>query len=333
MTKFLIIQTAFIGDVILSTPVIEKLKREFPSCRIDFLLRKGNEGLFENHPHIYKLYIWNKKERKYAGMLSLIKEIRNEKYDYVINLQRFMATGVFTVFSGAAIKVGFNKNPLSFLFTNRYQHIIDQTGVNTHEIDRNLLLLTDIVKNHDRQMPRLYPSKADFDKVPGGDYITISPTSVWFTKQYPAKYWIELIKMVPDSYIVYLLGGKADFEGCEFIKVESGSERVVNMAGKLSFLQSAAYMQSAKMNYVNDSAPLHMASSMNAPVTAVFCSTTPNFGFGPLGKNSRIAEASPSPHCKPCGLHGYKACPLGHFKCADIDPALVLGDIKSQSLL
>lgn len=327
MTKFLIIQTAFIGDVILSTPVIEKLKKEFPACRIDFLLRKGNEGLFENHPHIHKLYIWNKKKEKYAGMLSLLKQIRREKYDYAINLQRFMATGVFTVFSGAHTKIGFNKNPLSFLFSKSYQHIIDQNKVNNHEIDRNLSLLGEIVKNQERQLPRLYPSKNDFDKVPTGDYITISPTSVWFTKQYPAKYWVELIKMVPARYTVYLLGGKADSDSCESIKTGSGSENVINVAGKLSFLQSAAYMQSARMNYVNDSAPLHIASSMNAPVTAVFCSTTPNFGFGPLGENSRIAEASPSPQCKPCGLHGYKACPLGHFKCADIDPALVLGDI------
>ncbi len=327
MAKFLIIQTAFIGDVILSTPVIEKLKKEFPSCRIDFLLRKGNEGLFENHPFIHKLYIWNKKEKKYAGMLSILKEIRKEKYDYAINLQRFMATGVFTVFSGARTKIGFNKNPLSFFFTKRYQHIIDQTKVNVHEIDRNLLLLSDVVKNHERQMPGLYPSKSDYDQVPAGNYITISPTSVWFTKQYPAIYWIEMIKKVPINYTVYLLGGKTDFDSCELIKNESGSERVVNMAGKLSFLQSAAYMQSARMNYVNDSAPLHIASSMKAPVTAVFCSTSPNFGFGPLGENSRVVEVIPSPPCKPCGLHGYKACPLGHFKCADIEPSAILGDI------
>lgn len=327
MTKFLIIQTAFIGDVILSTPVIEMLKKEFPMCRIDFLLRKGNEGLFENHPYIHKLYVWNKKDEKYAGMFSLLKEIRKEKYDYAINLQRFMATGFFTAFSGAQVKVGFNKNPLSLFFTKRYQHLIDPLKSNVHEIDRNLLLLSEIVKNQVRQMPKLYPSHADFDKVPREQYITISPTSVWFTKQYPAKNWVEMIRMVPAFFTIYLLGGKADFDACELIKAESGSGKVVNMAGRLSFLQSAAFMQSARMNYVNDSAPLHIASAIEAPVTAVFCSTTPNFGFGPLHTNSRIVEATPSPQCKPCGLHGYKACPLGHFKCADIDPEFVLGDI------
>lgn len=327
MAKFLIIQTAFIGDVILATPVIEKLHKDFPESRIDFLLRKGNEGLLEKHPFINRLYIWDKKNGKYSGLFSLLREIRKEKYDYVINLQRFFSTGLFTVLSGASFKAGFNKNPLSFFFDKRYPHVIDPLKMNLHEIDRNLLLISDIVKTHERQMPVLYPSREDLDSVPAIPYITISPTSVWFTKQYPAKYWIELINKVPVSFSVYLLGGKTDHEACQTIIQNCSRDKVLNMAGKLTFLQSAAYMKSAAMNYVNDSAPLHIASAMAAPVTAVFCSTTPNFGFGPLHENSRIAEANPSPSCKPCGLHGYKACPLGHFRCSEIDPEMVKGEL------
>jgi heptosyltransferase-2 len=90
------------------------------------------------------------------------------------------------------------------------------------------------------------------------------------------------------------------------------------MAGKLSFLESAALMKHAVMNYVNDSAPLHLASATDAPVTAVFCSTIPAFGFGPLSSNSRVIETIEDLECRPCGLHGYKVCPRGHFKCANI---------------
>ncbi len=328
MAKFLIIQTAFIGDVVLSTPVIESLYNNFPGCQIDFLLRKGNEGLFENHPRLRKLFIWNKKEGKISNLFSLLKEIRKEKYDYVINLQRFFSTGFFTSLSGGKTKIGFSKNPLSFLYNQRFPHVIDASNGQLHEIDRNLLLLSGIVKNQERHFPKLYPSKQDFNQVPSGTYITISPTSVWSTKQYPAKYWEQLIRNVPKGYSIYLLGGNADFEACESI-LQNCSERenVNNMAGKLTFLQSAAFMKSAIMNYVNDSAPLHIASSMEAPVTAVFCSTTPKFGFGSVHNNSRVVEAIPGLSCKPCGLHGYKVCPLGHFKCGDIDPLLVLGDI------
>jgi heptosyltransferase-2 len=88
------------------------------------------------------------------------------------------------------------------------------------------------------------------------------------------------------------------------------------LAGKLNFLSSAALMEKAKMNYTNDSAPLHFASATDAPVTAIFCSTVPAFGFYPLSSKSFIAETDEKLPCRPCSLHGLKACPLGHFKCA-----------------
>jgi len=93
-------------------------------------------------------------------------------------------------------------------------------------------------------------------------------------------------------------------------------ETIINLSGKLSFLESAALMQGAVMNFVNDSAPMHMASAMNAPVTAVYCSTVPSFGFGPLSDKSFVVETLEKLSCRPCGLHGYKDCPQGHFKCA-----------------
>jgi len=88
------------------------------------------------------------------------------------------------------------------------------------------------------------------------------------------------------------------------------------LSGKLTFMQSAALMRDAVMNFVNDSAPQHFASAMNAPVTAIFCSTVPAFGFGPLSDNSAIIETDEKLSCKPCGLHGFKSCPEKHFKCA-----------------
>jgi heptosyltransferase-2 len=91
---------------------------------------------------------------------------------------------------------------------------------------------------------------------------------------------------------------------------------VTNLAGKLSLLASAALMQKAIMNYVNDSAPMHLASALNAPTCAIYCSTVPAFGFGPLAEKSYVVEINYPLHCRPCGLHGYRACPERHFKCA-----------------
>ena len=105
---------------------------------------------------------------------------------------------------------------------------------------------------------------------------------------------------------------------CEAIKLASKNIKIVNLAGQLSFLQSAALQQDAVMNYVNDSAPMHFASAVNAPTTAVYCSTIPSFGYGPLSDKHFIIEVSENLTCRPCGIHGKKTCPLGHFNCANL---------------
>jgi ADP-heptose:LPS heptosyltransferase len=313
--KFLIIQTAFIGDVILATPVIEKLKRFFPHAQIDFLLRKGNENLLENHIHLTKVITWDKKRKKHFNLFKLVSEIRKEKYDTVINLQRFASTGILTALSGAKRKTGFDKNPLSFFYTEKIKHEIEN---GKHEVERNLELIKSFT-DESFEMPKLYPSEGDFNiikKYKSKSYICVAPISVWFTKQLPISKWIQLIEKINTNIPVYILGGEADRNACEELCNKTARKNIINLAGKLTLLQTAALMQGAAMNYVNDSAPLHIASAMNAPVTEYFCSTVPAFGFGPLSSNSKIVETELKLECRPCGLHGYAKCPLGHFKCA-----------------
>lgn len=317
--KVLIIQTAFIGDVILATPVIVELKRVKPEASIDVLVRKGNEGLLSNNSAVNSVLTWDKKQHKTKQLLKVLKTIRSNKYDVVINLQRFFSTGLLTAFSGAAIKIGFDKNPLSFLFTTRVVHQIDGNKYE-HETTRNLKSIKQFGAT-DHSRPFLFPSDSDFENVKfykSTSYFCIAPTSVWFTKQLPAEKWKELIQLLfknhPESKI-YLLGGPSDYKDCHEICIDCNSSALVNLAGKLSFLQTAALMKDAQMNYVNDSAPLHIASAMNAAVTVFYCSTVPAFGFGPLSDISRIIENN-EVKCRPCGLHGYNSCPEGHFSCA-----------------
>jgi len=312
--SFLVIQTAFIGDVILATALVEKIHQFYPDATIDFLLRKGNESLLANHPFIREVIVFDKKN-KYRNLFLLIRRIREAKYEVLLNIQRFATTGVIALFSGAKTKIGFDKNPLSFFFTFKIEHQIGQL----HEIGRNQKLIEQLTDS-EAAMPRLYPSFGDYDFVnvyKTSSYFCIAPTSVWFTKQWPAEKWIELIqnnyKLVQS---IYLLGAPTDHIVCESIRLASGISTVTNLAGKLSFLQSAALMKDAKMNFVNDSAPMHLASAMNAPVTVIYCSTVPSFGFGPLSSNSTVIETKEKLDCRPCGLHGFKDCPKGHFKCA-----------------
>jgi len=114
LKKYLVIQTASIGDVILATPVIEKLHRHFPDAQIDILIKKGNESLFKGHPFLHKLLVWDKKTNKYKNFRKLLHIIRDTHYEGVINLQRFASTGFLTINSGAKQKIGFNKNLFPF---------------------------------------------------------------------------------------------------------------------------------------------------------------------------------------------------------------------------
>ncbi len=315
MPRFLLIQTAFIGDVVLATPLIESLSEAYPDSEIDFILRKGNENLLQGHPKLGKLYVWKKKEHKYKALLHLLSQIRKERYDYVINLQRFASTGFLTAFSRGKTKIGFKKNPLSIFFDLKVKHLFEQ-GV--HEVDRNLSLIKTLIEKPIRQ-PRLYPAVADYDKVSpafANAFVCLAPSSVWFTKQLPWEQWVALCQKIPENIHLYFLGAPSDAALCERILSACGPRSATNFCGKLSFLQSAALMSKAQMNYVNDSAPLHFASAMNAPVTAFFCSTIPEFGFGPLSYLSVIAETTEKLTCRPCGVHGKKACPQNHFDCA-----------------
>jgi len=313
--KYLVIQTASIGDVILSTSIGEKLKSNDSSCQVDYLIKKGNEGVFYGNMKVNEVIIWDKKTEKYKNLLRILFQIQDEKYDAVINLQRFFSSGIFTVFSGAKKKYGFKKNPLSLFFSKRFPHEFKKDW---HEIDRNHQLIKELT-DETPALPKLYPTKKDFAKMSPyktNTFITITPASLWYTKQFPAEKWLDFINKVEPSVFIYLLGGPDDRSLCDDIIKESQRGNLLNFAGKLSFVESAALMKDALMNYMNDSAAQHMASSVNAKISSVFCSTVADFGFGPLSSDATIIEYEQPLSCRPCGLHGHKACPEKHFDCA-----------------
>ena len=322
MQKILVVQTAFIGDLVLATALVESLHQQYPKAAIDVVVRKGNEPLFNEHPFLNELIVWDKKQHKYLNWLSILKKIRAKKYDLLINVQRFAATGLWTVLSSANTTIGFDKNPFSFLFTHKVKH--DVSAGEVHEINRNHLL-THSLGILPIAMPKLYPTNSDYEKVKiyqAEKYITIAPASVWFTKQFPLTAWVSFINELKFEGPIYIIGGPADKAlGDKIInEIESidlsASKKIINLSGALGFLASAALQQKAVLNYVNDSAPMHFCSAVNAPVVAIYCSTIPAFGFGPLSTNSFIVETQQKLSCRPCGLHGKKHCPLGHFNCA-----------------
>lgn len=305
--------------------MLEALHKRFPEAELHLVVRAGNESLFADHPFLSKVWVWQKKQGKYRSLLRLGRQLRRERFDLTVNLQRFASSGILTVMTKAKVTVGFDKNPLSSRFTRRYPHPIgaNEHGQYLHEIERNHQLIAEWCGDT-VELPRLYPENRPIRPfwaehirafLREKKCILIAPASVWFTKQFPEDQWVKLMDALPD-YRIGILGAPGDTALAQRLMEESVHTDVHNFCGQLDLLESAQLMKHATMTYVNDSAPLHLATAVQAPVTAIYCSTVPAFGFGPKGPDARVVETAESLDCRPCGLHGHSKCPKGHFRCA-----------------
>ena len=309
--KVLIIQTAFLGDAILISSLLEKIRLESPDTSIHLLVRKGNESIFQAYPHpnLTKVWAYDKKH-KWASWKVMQKDLKVENFDQVFVVQRFFGMGFLSLSIGAKKVVGFDKNPLSWFFTEQVKH---EWGTGKHETERNTALLTSWLG------PKVYKPFLSFpgdNNLPVQDYICISPGSVWETKRTPVRVWIDFIKLLPASQPVVLMGAPNEVHLAEEIEQACPESKIVNEAGKHGLVDAIRIYQHSLMSFVNDSGPMHICSAVDTPTVAVFCSTIPAFGFGPLASLNRIVEVN-NLECRPCGDHGKKSCPLGHYACGN----------------
>lgn len=319
----LIIQTAFIGDTILASSFARAVRAQFPDSPLHFFLRKGNESTIQGLPFVDRVWVWDKGEGKVTSLLRLIRELRQFQFHAVFNLHRHFNSGYITARMLADRKIGFAENPLSLFYTDKIRHRIPhlENGAAWHETQRNLQLLRALVPSYvipsERALlrPVLPLVPKHFEKVQkykARPYVVVAPASVWFTKQWPEASYTDLVRRLSQSFQVLLIGGPSDRALCDRVK---GDTEALNLCGELNLLDSAALMDGAARVFVNDSGPLHLASSVNAKTSTMFCATIPEFGYGPLADDAVVFESPEKLDCRPCGLHGHTSCPKGHFKC------------------
>lgn len=325
----LVIQTAFLGDVVLTTPMLSALAaRHGP---VDVVTTPIATPLIETHPAVRKVIPYDKRgtDSGLVGLRNLAGQLKGERYARAYLPHRSLRTAALALLARIPTRIGF-RGGWSFLYTEARPK--PRTG---HETDR-LLALAD--ERSAVYPPQLRPTAED-ERVAAaviqGDFVALAPGSIWGSKRWP--YYGELARQLAGSAPIVVVGGPDDVGLAEVIEKAAtggnGRQRVVNACGQLTLRQSAALIGRARVLVTNDSAPLHLATAMGTPIVALFGPTVTDFGFGPL-RPGDIALGIDGLQCRPCSPHGPLRCPLGHHRCMrDLTVEAVIAAIEELGAL
>lgn len=327
--RILIIHTAFIGDIVLSTPLIKKIKDTYPDSDITYVTTPSGEAILKNNPHLNNIIVYDKRgeHKGISGVWQLGKRLRYENFNMVITPHRYLRSSILSWLSRSPIRKGYDIASGSCLFTEKIKY--DRTK---HEVEK-LLSFVD-PENKKRYEIELYPGEKE--KMKGDNLwkenlledkkvVVLAPGSKWFTKQWPVEYFNKLAESLKKLSNIKLIvvGGKDE------INLLIEKEDIIDMRGKTSLLELADILSRADVVVTNDSSPIHIASAFKKPrIFALFGPTIEKFGFFPWSLNSKVFQVD-GLKCRPCGIHGGKSCPEKHFKCMrDILPEEVFNEIK-----
>jgi heptosyltransferase-2 len=318
--KILIIQTAFIGDVLLVTPLIKAVKKKYPSSRLDVMVIPACAEILENNNHIANIILFDKKKNDggISGFIQVLRKTHSQGYDLVIAPHRSLRTALLAFFSGAKVRIGFDNSAGGFLYNVKAKH---RWGI--HEIERNLSLISQPDGEAELSPPQIFPDKQDEQKLAeiikackidqGEKAVAIAPGSVWPTKRWPQDRYKALIQKLVESEVkVVLLGGKTDKKLCQAL-AQGFRQDVINLAGLLTLRQSTLFLSHCRCLVSNDSAPVHLVSAVQTPTIVLFGPTIPAFGFGPFMTKHVIIQRQLA--CRPCGVHGAASCPIKTHAC------------------
>ncbi|MHB8338580.1 MAG: glycosyltransferase family 9 protein [Ignavibacteriaceae bacterium] len=335
MEKILIIQTAFIGDAILTLPMIQKLNEFFPNSQIDVVAIPSTAEIFSASPFVNEVIVLDKKNKhkSYWALIRFSKGLRSRNYSRVYSPHRSFRSSFIVMNLNTKETYGFSTSS----FKHVYKHLIDYKTTN-HEVQRNLDL---IGYKYDEETWRIQPDVeipktgvqivekyfANLDSK--REFIAIAPGSIWNTKKYPIEYFEEIIKFLTGKFIIILIGSEKEKKICDEI-ASKFDEDVISAAGKFSLLESIEVLKKTKILISNDSAPTHLGMCAGIPVLTLFCSTIPGFGFYPYSKKSSYLSYDDL-SCKPCGIHGRQQCPIKTFDCGfKLTPKTVISKIEEM---
>jgi heptosyltransferase-2 len=312
----LVVQTSFLGDVVLTTPLIAALAQRGP---VDVVTTAPGAQILANNPAIRNTIVYDKRgrDRGFLGFMRIARELRDNDYETAYLAQGSVRSGALALSAGIPERIGFDTSAGRTLYTERVRYRPD-----CHHAERLWsLAFSDCADPPlvEQITPEVFPGDTDrraADALLGNaaieHFIALAPGSAWGTKRWP--FYPELAAKIADKFQIVVVGGEADVESGNLIVAQLPPGRGLNAAGKLSFLASAEVIRRARALVGNDSAPQHFASAMKTRTITIFGPTTAAFGFGPLTAGSESVGRTDLA-CRPCHKHGPARCPLGHWRC------------------
>lgn len=313
--KILIVRFSSIGDIILTTPVIRCLKKQLAGVTIHYLTKNNFAGILKSNPYVDKVIEINK------SVDEVIPVLQAQQYDYIIDLHKNKRTqylklrlkGHWTSFKKLSMQkllhVNFKINVLpSMHIVDRYMQTVKQLGVSNDNQGLDFFTEEDDEK-----------CLNDLSANQRSGYMALVCGAKHYTKRIPVNKLIDICGL--SKMPVVLLGGKDDvFVAAQVEKVMG--DKVFNACGKYTLSQSAVFVRESLRVITPDTGLMHIASAYKKNITSVWGNTIPGFGMYPYlpGEGSRISEIT-NLFCRPCSKLGYEACPLGHFKCMQLQQA------------
>jgi heptosyltransferase-2 len=322
--RILIFNSAFPGDIVLTTPLIRAVYERFPGAYLAFCTTPAGVRLLAGLSYLDRLIVYDKhgSQRGLFGMLQTALRIRREQFDLVISAHRSARSALLLKMAGIGVRVGFQQSAWPWLYSVRVPRKRE-----FHETERNLSLLApfgvDMSKVSNR--PVLPVTGEEANHVFGqlgvglprgsGPLVVVSPGSVWGTKRWIAERFAQLIDLLVEMYRarVIIVGSPLDREQADRL-IAACKSRLLDLVGLTELRELCALVRKADLLVTGDSAPMHIAWAFDIPTVAIFGSTTPDLGFASLSGFCRVVEVK-GLECRPCSDHGPKRCPLGHFHC------------------
>ncbi len=328
----LVIQTAFIGDVVLTIPLLEAVKILWAEAQMDVVVRPPSHNLLETLPYLRHIWVYDKHGRDggAGGFLRLAAQLRSEKYDLAMLPHRSLRSGLLARSAGIPLRIGFSRGGGKLLHSHRIPY-----PAAMHEIARNLQLLTPFGPIPQVDPPVVLPAEEDIaivnEKLPEAiqPLFALAPGSVWFSKRWPEVYFAKLgRRLVAEGNFIMLIGGEDDQALGNRVRAAIGPN-CINLCGELTLRQSVEVLRRCQLLVTNDSAPTHLGLAAGTSVLTLFGSTVPEFGFAPYGPKGKSVAIEL--YCRPCTNHGRPKCPEKHFRCMrELTPERVYEEIQKM---